>query len=64
LSKGYGSLWFISFDAVLAWLIEQVSTDSIEEVTDEMLEMLINNNREIAVLFCKEESPNPDLLLH
>jgi len=38
---------------VLAWLIQQTEIDEIEDVTDEMLEKLINNNREIAVIFCK-----------
>ncbi|XP_021959977.1 uncharacterized protein LOC110855885 isoform X3 [Folsomia candida] len=38
-------------EKVLEWLIEQVETDEIEEVTDEMLNMLINNNQQLSVLF-------------
>lgn len=40
-------------DQVLAWLIEQLESDEIEEVTNEMLNMLVQNNQQLAVLFCK-----------
>lgn len=38
-------------DKVLAWLVHQVESDEIEDVTDEMLEMLIKKSSNIAVLF-------------
>ena len=39
---------------VLGWLIHQMKSDEIEEVTDEMLEMLVEENPHVAVLFCKK----------
>ena len=38
---------------VLGWLLHQMKSDEIEEVTDEMLTMLIKSNPHVAVLFCK-----------
>ena len=38
---------------VLGWLIHQMKSDEIEEVTDEMLKMLVEENPHVAVLFCK-----------
>jgi len=40
-------------DKVLEWLKGQKESDEIEEVTDEMLNMLINQNQQLAVVFCK-----------
>lgn len=40
-------------DKVLVWLKDQMESDEIEEVTDEMLNMLINQNQQLAVVFCK-----------
>lgn len=37
----------------LEWLVEQLEKDEIEDVTDEMLDKLINEGKNIAVLFCK-----------
>lgn len=38
---------------VLAWLIEQLHTDEIEDITDEMLDKLIRESNHLAVLFCE-----------
>lgn len=40
-------------EKVLAWLKDQIESDAIEEVTDEMLNMLINQNSQLAVVFCE-----------
>lgn len=40
-------------EKVLEWLIHQVESDEIEDVTDEMLDMLIQRSKHLAVLFCK-----------
>lgn len=40
-------------EKVLDWLIHQVESDEIEDVTDEMLDMLIKRSKHLAVLFCK-----------
>ena len=42
-----------SEEQVLAWLIEQTTSDMIEDVTDEMLDKLIKKASHLAVLFCK-----------
>ena len=39
-------------EKVLEWLIHQVESDEIEDVTDEMLDMLIKRSKHLAVLFC------------
>nr|CAG4638530.1 EOG090X0856 [Cyclestheria hislopi] len=44
-------------ETVLAWLIEQKSTDTIEEVTDELLDNIIQQNEYVVVYFsgpCKD----------
>lgn len=38
---------------VLKWLEEQQATDQIEDVTDEMLDIVIEKMSHVAVLFCK-----------
>ena len=40
-------------EEVLAWLIEQLHTDEIEDINDEMLDKLIKEAPHLAVLFCK-----------
>ena len=40
-------------DEVLAWLIHQLESDEIEDVTDEMLDKLIKEESHVAVLFCE-----------
>lgn len=40
-------------DKVLEWLSYQIKHDEIEDVTDEMLDILINKLSNVAVLFCK-----------
>ena len=40
-------------EEVLAWLIEQLHSDEIEDVTDEMLDKLIKESNHLAVLFCE-----------
>lgn len=41
-------------EAVLEWLSHQVESDEIEDVTDEMLDMLISKSQSLAALFCKD----------
>ena len=36
---------------MLAWLIEQKASDTIEELTDELLENIIKNNEYVVVYF-------------
>lgn len=38
---------------ILEWLVEQLEKDEIEDVTDEMLDKLIKESKNLAVLFCK-----------
>jgi hypothetical protein len=40
-------------EKVLAWLDHQVKSDEIEDITDEMLDMLIDKMPHVAVLFCE-----------
>ena len=40
-------------EKVLAWLEHQVKSDEIEDITDEMLDMLIDKMPHVAVLFCE-----------
>ena len=40
-------------EQVLAWLVEQLASDTIEDITDEMLDKLIKKSSHLAVLFCK-----------
>jgi hypothetical protein len=39
-------------ESVLAWLTHQVESDEIEDVTDEMLDMLIEKSPSLAAFFC------------
>lgn len=41
-------------DEFLEWLVQQLEKDEIEDVTDEMLDKLINEGKNLAVLFCKK----------
>jgi hypothetical protein len=41
-----------SEEQILNWLYHQVDGDEIEDVTDEMLDMLIQTRKNLAVLFC------------
>lgn len=38
---------------LLKWLEEQTSSDQIEDITDEMLDLIIEKMPHVAVLFCK-----------
>lgn len=40
-------------DEILQWLLGQLESDEIEDVTDEMLDKLIKEGKTLAVLFCK-----------
>ena len=40
-------------EQVLAWLVDQLASDMIEDITDEMLDKLIKKTSHLAVLFCK-----------
>lgn len=40
-------------EKVLEWLSYQIKHDEIEDVTDEMLDILINKLSNVAVLFCE-----------
>ena len=40
-------------DDILKWLSHQVSSEEIEDVNDEMMDMLIGRLTNLAVLFCK-----------
>jgi thioredoxin-like negative regulator of GroEL len=40
-------------EKVLKWLEHQIKSDEIEDVTDEMLDILIDKKQFVAVLFCK-----------
>lgn len=40
-------------DALLKWLEHQAKTDEIEDITDEMLDLIIEKMPHVAVLFCK-----------
>lgn len=39
-------------EVVLKWLVDQISNDEIEDVSDKMLEQLIDKSKHLAVLFC------------
>ena len=45
---------------VLDWLVEQFDSDEIEEVTDEILDSLIEKHQAILAVFCKKISVNHD----
>lgn len=40
-------------ESVLEWLIHQKNTDEIEDVSDAVLENMIDSTNYLAVLFCK-----------
>lgn len=40
-------------EKVLHWLRHQTESDEIEDITDEMLDMIIDKMQYVAVLFCK-----------
>lgn len=40
-------------EKVLKWLEHQAKSDEIEDVTDEMLDLLIDKKQYVAVLFCE-----------
>lgn len=40
-------------NALLKWLEHQTQTDEIEDITDEMLDLIIEKMPHVAVLFCK-----------
>lgn len=40
-------------DALLKWLEQQQTSDEIEDITDEMLDLIIEKMPYVAVLFCK-----------
>lgn len=40
-------------EKVLKWLEHQFSSDEIEDVTDEMLDIILGKMPHVAVLFCK-----------
>lgn len=44
-------------EAVLKWLEEQTTSDEIEDITDEMLDLILEKMPYVAVLFCKIISP-------
>lgn len=39
-------------DALLQWLIDQLQKDEIEDITNEMMDRLIKEGKNIAVFFC------------
>ncbi|XP_045120702.1 uncharacterized protein LOC123510033 isoform X20 [Portunus trituberculatus] len=50
-------------EEVLAWLIEQLHSDEIEDVTDEMLDKLIKEANHLAVLFYDEDSQESQMVV-
>lgn len=44
-------------EAVLKWLEAQTTSDEIEDITDEMLDLILEKMPYVAVLFCKIISP-------
>ncbi|XP_043221612.1 uncharacterized protein LOC122381465 isoform X21 [Amphibalanus amphitrite] len=50
-------------DEVLAWLIHQLESDEIEDVTDEMLDKLIKEESHVAVLFYDENDKKSQRVL-
>lgn len=44
-------------ESVLEWLTHQVESDEIEDVTDEMLDLLISKTPSLAAFFCKIQLP-------
>ena len=50
-------------EQVLEWLIAQMSSDEIEEVSHEMLDNLIEKHNHIAVMIYKSKDKNSDKIL-
>lgn len=42
-------------ESVLKWLEQQTTSDEIEDITDEMLDIILEKMQYVAVLFCKNE---------
>lgn len=42
-------------EKVLKWVENQKNSDEIEDITDEMLDLIIEKMPHVAVLFCKSE---------
>lgn len=40
-------------DSIIKWVQEETSSDEIEDITDEMLDAIIEKMEHVAVLFCK-----------
>lgn len=40
-------------ESVLTWLEQQTTSDEIEDITDEMLDLILEKMPHVAVLFCK-----------
>lgn len=40
-------------ESVLKWLEQQTTSDEIEDITDEMLDLILEKMPHVAVLFCK-----------
>ncbi|XP_055930888.1 uncharacterized protein LOC129961093 [Argiope bruennichi] len=51
-------------EAVLAWIIKQKEEDTIEEVTDEILEDMIKKFEYVLVFFAPNECPDCEKILH
>ena len=49
---------------VLAWLTHQLESEEIEDVTDEMLDVLIGKMPNLAVLFCELTSSHFTIIAH
>ena len=63
LLKQYFSTWFWNNNCFLQ--IEQKTTDTIEHVTEEILEFLIEDEEYLAVFFsgpCEDDDPCDDIL--
>ena len=50
-------------EKVLEWLVRQTNSDEIEEVSHEMLDLIIEKHNHIAVLIYKPKDKNSDKLL-
>ncbi|XP_068911269.1 uncharacterized protein hlk isoform X6 [Tenebrio molitor] len=51
-------------DEFLEWLVQQLEKDEIEDVTDEMLDKLINEGKNLAVLFYNEDDRKSQRVLN
>lgn len=50
-------------ESVLEWLIKQINSDDIEEVSDKMLDILIGRQSHIAVLFYDSKDKEDEKIL-